>query len=160
MKFCFRVGKTDSIDTAFEGLRTPELLHYLETAGAGTRMHLVVRPRPGFNIEAKRNYFHGPLLDWIVSSLREKGIPATKEAMRKELVKKFVGTDEEGKPLSIATYIEAMVEGDPRDPEEKYGDLLSDVRIWCMDVLQSEPPRPDQVDLGEECDQCAMPETI
>ena len=51
-----------------------------------------------------------------------------------------------------------MVEGDDRDPETKYGDLLSDVRNWCRDVLQGEPPRPDQVDLAEELTTCAKPE--
>ena len=160
MKFCFRISKmkTDTLEDVFEGLRTPELLEYLSSLKAGDRMHLIVRPRPGFDIIAKRNYFHGPMLDWVVKELKDKGIPASREGMRKQFVIMFVGCDEEGKPLSVAKYIEAIVEGDPRDPETKYGDLLSDVRNWCRDVLHSEPPRPDDVDLGEELGQCATPE--
>lgn len=159
MKFCFRIGKeTDTLDKALEGIRKEELFQYLGTLKAGDRMHLIVRPRPGFDIIAKRNYFHGPMLDWVVKELQDKGIPASREGMRKQFVIMFVGVDDEGKPLSVAKNIEAMVEGDPRDPETKYGDLLSDVRNWCRDVLNAEPPRPDEVDLGEELGQCATPE--
>jgi hypothetical protein len=165
MKFCFRIGKikdeeTATLDEIFEGIRKPELLNYLLTMKAGDRMHLVVRPRPGFDIEAKRNYFHGPMITWIVNQLRDMGLPHGREQVRVELVKKFVGVDDEGKPKSVRLFIEQMVEGDPRDPEMKYGDLLSDVRIWCRDIFGSEPPYPDQVDLGEECRECATPETI
>lgn len=162
MKFCFRIAKgtseSDDLDTVLEGLRKTELLQYLGTLKAGDRMHLIVRPRPGFDIIAKRNYFHGPLIDWVVKELQDKGIPASREGIRKSFVIMFVGVEEDGKPKSVAKYIEAMVEGDPRDPETKYGDLLSDVRNWCRDKLDSEPPRPDQVDLAEEQGQCATSE--
>ena len=50
-----------------------------------------------------------------------------------------------------------MVAGDTRSPEIKYGEFLSDVRNWCRDVLNGEPPQPDQVDLGEEINECAIP---
>lgn len=159
MKFCFRTkSEANTVEESMEGLDIHELVRYLGTLKTGTRMHLIVRPRPGFNVEAKRNYFHGPVLDWIVGRLHELGLPHGREQVRVELVKKFVGVDDEGNALSVAKYIEAMVEGDPRDPETKYGDLISDVRNWCRDVLNGEPPRPDQVDLAEELTTCAKPE--
>lgn len=160
MKFCFRRGQTQDLQSIFEGLNLDTLFKYLESQKVGTRMHLVVRPRPGFDIEAKRNYFHGPMLDWIVGRLREMGIPAPREQMRDELIRRFVGLDNEGKTLSVAKTIEQKVKGDPRDPEKKYGDLITDVRIWCRDVLNGEPPYPDEVDLDEESESCATPETI
>lgn len=162
MKFCFRIPKgistSDDLDHGFEGLNIHELLKYLETIKVGTRMHLVVRLRPGFDVEAKRNYFHGPMLTWICDVIKDKGIPCSREGMKEELKRRFIGVDDKGKVRSFADTLEVTVEGDPRDPETKYGEFLSDVRNWCRDVLDGEPPRPDQVDLAEELTTCAKPE--
>lgn len=159
MKFCFRRSTGDTLEETCEGLDVGELIRYLETIKAGTRMHLIVRPRPGFNVEGKRNYFHGPMLTWICKTLQDSGIPCPREQMREELKKRFVGVDSNGEALSLADTLEVKTEGDPRDPEAKYGEFLSDVRNWCRDVLGSEPPRPDQVDLDEESTACATSET-
>jgi len=159
MKFCFRRGQTQDLNTIFEGVNLGELLKYLESIRVGTRMHLVVRPRPGFDVEAKRNYFHGPMLTWIIDELHSKGIPCSREQMKEEFKKRFIGVDKEGKALSLADTLEVMVAGDARSPEMKYGEFLSDIRNWCRDVLDGEPPQPDQVDLGEEMNRCATPET-
>ena len=159
MKFCFRVGeKAETLEEAMKGLDRENILHYLGTLRAGDRMHLIVRPRPGFDVVAKRNYFHGPMLTWICKTIRDTGIPCPREQMRAELVKRFVGVDEDGVALSVANTLEVKTEGDPRDPETKYGEFISDVRNWCRDVLHSEPPWPDQVDLDEESTTCAKPE--
>jgi hypothetical protein len=136
------------------------LLQFLSGIKAGTRMHLVVRLRPGFDVAGKRNYFHGPMLTWILDKIHDMGIPATRQQMKDEFKLKFLGVDDEGKLLSFADTLEVMVEGDARDPEMKWGEFLSNVRNWCRDVLHSEPPRPDQVDLAEELTTCAKPETI
>ena len=121
-------------------------------------MHMVIRPRPGFDVEGKRNYFHGPMLTWICNRLKDMGIPATREGMKEEFKKKFIGVDDEGKVLSLADTLEVKTKGDARDPEMKYGEFLSDIRNWCRDVLGGEPPRPNQVDLDEESSECATPE--
>jgi hypothetical protein len=163
MKFCFRTTdcheSTDNLGFAFGGLDIHELLNYLGTLKAGSRMHLIVRLRPGFDVEGKRNYFHGPMLTWICNTIKDKGIPCPREQMREELKKRFVGVDSNGEALSLADTLEVKTDGDPRDPEAKYGEFLSDVRNWCRDVLGSEPPRPDQVDLDEESNVCAIQET-
>jgi hypothetical protein len=160
MKFCFHNNKTqcDTLEEQCVGLAVSELLNYLGTLRAGTRMHLVVRPRPGFNVEGKRNYFHGPMLTWICAEVEKMGIPCPREQMRQNFKKKFVGVDSNGEALSLADTLEVITEGDSRDPEQKYGEFLSDIRKWCRDVLGSEPPRPDQVDLAEENTACASPE--
>lgn len=163
MKFCFHIKKNTIrksavFDDLVEGLDIEQLCKYLETLKAGTRMHLIVRPRPGFNVEGKRNYFHGPMLTWICNQIKDKGIPCSREAMKEELKRRFLGVDDDGKVRSFANTLEVRVEGDPRDPEMKYGEFLSDVRDWCRDVLNGEPPRPDQVDLAEELTTCAKPE--
>lgn len=162
MKLCFRTTKnyecSDSLYPVFEGLNIEELLNYLGTLRAGTRMHLIVRPRPGYNVEAMRNYFHGPMLDWIVFKLRGLGIPASREPMRDELKRNFIGVDDDGKTLSIADTLEVMTKGDTRDPEKKYKEFLDDVRLWCIDTLGDEPPQPDEVDLAEEQETCSTPE--
>jgi hypothetical protein len=160
MKFCFRNQHTDSLEESFEGLDVHELLNYLGTLGAGTRMHLIVRPRPGFDVTGKRNYFHGPMLTWICREVEKLGFPCPREQMRDELKKRFVGVDDNGKALSLADTLEVQTEGDPRDPEAKYSEFLNDVRNWCRDKLGSEPPRPEQVDLGEENTTCATSEVI
>ncbi len=161
MKFCFRRGKTDSqnVEAICPGLNIPMIIQYLESIPEGTRMHLVLRPRPGFNVVGKRNYFHGPMLTWICNELQKMGIPASREQMKEEFKKRFIGVDKDGKALSLADTLEVMVEGDARSPEMKYGEFLSDIRRWCMDVIGSEPPQPDQVDCGEEIDEWASPET-
>lgn len=162
MKFCFRVAKgastSDDLDTVLEGLDMPTMLQYLASVKEGTRMHLIVRPRPGFNVEGKRNYFHGPMLTWICKEVEKKGIPCPREPMKIELKKRFIGVDKDGKVLSLADTLEVMVDGDLRSPEQKYGEFLGDVRWWCVDTLGSEPPQPDQVDCGEEMGECAKPE--
>jgi len=165
MKFCFRVSEKayeqdgyHMISELFEGLNKAELIRYLGTLKPGTRMHLVVRPRPGFDVTAKRNYFHGPMLDWICQQLHDMGLPNGREALRKELKRKFIGEDEKGNPLSTTT-LEHIVEGDPRDPETKYGQFLSEIRMWCIDIFGMEPPRPDDVDLAEEQTSWATPPT-
>lgn len=152
MKFCFRVGKCKKIehllalfDDVFEGINKEELNHFLRSQRSGSQMHLIIRPRPGFNVEAKRNYFHGPVLSWICRTLQDRGIPAAREPMREELKRMFIGEDEQGRPLSART-LEIKTEGDPRDPETKYGDFLRDVKLWCIDNLGSAPPPPDTVD--------------
>jgi len=70
-KYCFHVGDTDSLETALAGLNVADLLFYLGTMGPGTKMHLVVRPRPEFDFYAMNRYFHGPLLDWVVDWHRQ-----------------------------------------------------------------------------------------
>lgn len=159
MKFCFtNGGKQDTLDEALKGLDVEKLLHYLGTVGSGTKMHLVVRPRPGFDVEAYRNYFHGPMLDWILDRVHTQlGIPCSREEMRNEFKKKFIGVDEDGKPLSTAKTLEIKVKGDPRDPVTKYKEFLTDVRQWCIKVFNDEPPWPDECDLDEESGSCAIP---
>ncbi len=162
MKFCFRRGPTqsESVEAICEGLNIPEVVKYLNSIKEGTRMHLVLRPRPGFDVEAKRNYFHGPVLTWVIDELHDKGIPCSREQMKEEFKKRFIGVDEDGKVRSLADTLEVMVEGDARSPEMKYGEFLSDIRRWCRDVLDSEPPQPDQTDCGEESDSSAIPANI
>jgi hypothetical protein len=164
MKFCFRIGNTDAqtVEAICEGLNIDEARRYLATQKKGTRMHLVIRPRPGFDVEAKRNYFHGPMLTWICKEVHKIGIPASREQMKEEFKKRFIlgGIDKDGKVKSLADTLEVMVEGDMRSPEQKYGEFLTDIRHWCMDVLGSEPPQPDQVDCGEEINECATPEKM
>ena len=162
MKLCFRIAKgtsiSDDLDAGFEGINRAELLKYLGTLRAGTRMHLIVRPRPGFDVEAMRNYFHGPMLDWIVAEIKDMGIRTSREEMRDELKRTFIGTDKDGKTLSIAGTLEVITDDDVRDPEKKYREFLSDVRLWCIDTLHGEPPLPDEVDLNEEQRSCSTPE--
>jgi len=161
MKFCFRrAKKLRSFKELFDGLDIEAVLAYLETIKPDTRMHMVIRPRPGFDVEAKRNYFHGPMLTWIINELHDKGIPCSREAMKEEFKKRFLGVDKDGKVVSFADTLEVMVKGDARCPEQKWGEFLTDVRNWCRDVLDGEPPQPDQVDLGEEQESCATPEMI
>lgn len=160
MKFCFTNNlKLDSLEIALKGLDTAKLLHYLGTLRPGTKMHLIVRPRPGFNVEGMRNYFHGPMLDWVLDRIHNQlGIPCSRVEIRDEFKKKFIGVNEEGKPLSIAKTLEIKVEGDPRDPETKYKEFLTDVRQWCIEVFNDEPPWPDECDLNEESNVCPIPE--
>jgi hypothetical protein len=163
MKFCFRTTDnyecSDGLYPIFDGLDIEQLLTYLNSIKPGTRMHLIVRVRPGFNVQGMRNYFHGPELTWICKEVEKLGIPCPREQMREQFKKRFVGVDDNGKALSLADTLEVKTVGDPRDPEQKYGEFLSDIRNWCRDVLGSEPPRPDQVDLDEESTVCATPET-
>jgi hypothetical protein len=98
------------------------------------------------------------MLTWVIGELHKMGIPASREQMKEEFKKRFIGVDKDGKALSLADTLEIMVEGDARSPEMKYGEFLSDIRRWCMDVIGSEPPQPDQVDCGEESEECATPE--
>ena len=159
MKFCFRRGDKKDIKTVFEGLDWDAMYKYLDNVKEGTRMHLVVRPRPGFDVEAKRNYFHGPMLTWIIGEFHKIGIPVSREQMKDEFKARFLGLDViTNKVKSFADTLEVMTKGDARCPEEKWGEFLSDVRNWCRDVLDGEPPQPDQSDLGEEQDKCAQPE--
>lgn len=162
MKFCFRRGKitNDTLAEVLEGLDTLTLMDYLASVKDGTRMHLIVRPRPGFNVQAMRNFFHGPMLTWICDEVHKMGIPASREQMKEEFKRRFLGLDDNGKVVSFADTLEVMVEGDARCPEIKWGEFLSDVRRWCIDVIGSEPPQPDQSDCGEEMSECAKPEKM
>ena len=160
MKFCFRLKKgKDTLEDTLEGIDIPQLYDYLQSLRSGTRMHLIVRPRPGFDVEGMRNYFHGPMLDWICKEVKEMGIRTSREEMRDELKRRFIGVDDDGKTLSIADTLEVKTKGDTRDPEQKYKEFLNDVRLWCIDTLGSEPPPPDEVDLDEESESCATAET-
>ena len=161
MKFCFRINdrESDDLDEIFLGLNKAVLIDYIKTMRAGDRMHLIVRPRPGFDVEAMRNLFHGPWLDWICDRLHEMGLPHGREQVREEIKRRFMGVDDNGKPRSM-TELERMTDGDPRDPETKYKTFLNEVKLWCIDIFNCEPPRQDEADLGEERSKCATPEMI
>ena len=71
MKFCFRLKKgKDTLEDTLEGIDIPQLYDYLQSLRSGTRMHLIVRPLPGFDVEGMRNYFHGPMLDSICNAIK------------------------------------------------------------------------------------------
>lgn len=123
-------------------------------------MFLIIRVRPEFDVTAMRNYFHGVVLEWIFKKEQEAGRASyTKDMIREDLKRMFIGVDDNEKPLSMAT-LEQMEPGNPKTPKAKYREFLNNVRNFCRDWYHDEPPQPEKVDLGEDLFKWAIPERI
>jgi len=158
MKFCFHTGPTDSLETAMGGLNVAELLRYLGDQRAGTKMHLIVRPRPEYDFAAMNRWFHGPLLDWVVGWHKKQGIPAYREQWKAKFKVLFIGPTPDGKVPSLSTSLNVQTEEDPRTPREKWIAFTAEINTFCIREFGEAPPDADERDLGEERNTWPLPE--
>jgi hypothetical protein len=102
---------------------------------------ILVRPKIEWDVEAMRNYFHGPALDFVREMLRKAKRIYSKKKI-KEMLKEELGPFEhvmvgKGKIWDVKSTGDYTY--------EEYKKFLFDLNIWCVDCFGCELPPADEI---------------
>lgn len=116
--------------------RFTELIH---TSKDGD-YEIIFRKKVNWDVEQMRNYFHGPVLDFIQEQFKKARRTYGKKKI-KEMLKEEFGSREHIK-VGKKRIWDVKSTGDYTHSE--YYKFLSDLNTWCIDCFECELPNKDE----------------
>lgn len=103
---------------------------------------MILRKKIRWDVKQMRNYFHGPVRDFILAELRKEPFITTKTRLKEDL-KTMYGPETER--MSIGGLIR-----EPKSTSEytfdEYTSFLNRINEWCIERLGRELPTAEEVE--------------
>jgi len=99
---------------------------------------VIIRKPIDWNVDNMRKFFHGPVIDFLRSQLRNFGIVLTKDECKVWVKEQFLDRQEQN-GISFLRSTAAL-------NRDEYKTLLKDINEFCMDRFGCGLPEADKID--------------